>query len=144
MTRHIAALRQIAIAYTLGVTIAACGGDLSVEPGSVVGTFGATIFRVTPSGKPQIDVLAQGGSLSISVTAKNVTTGQLSLPASVAGSAVLAPMTGEAIITGNTVRFQQTADTFVRDLTWSVGRDTLQVSNQSVGSATYTITLVKR
>ena len=88
-----------------------------------------------------IDVLAQGGSLSVTVSSDNAASGSLSLAASVAGAPFTASMTGTAVQTGITVRFEQTADTFVRDLTFTVVGNTLQATNQVAGSASFTITL---
>jgi hypothetical protein len=87
-------------------------------------------------------VLAQGGALSVVIAADGATGGTLTIPASVTGgSALNTSMTGTALRSGNTVRFQQTADTFVRDLTWTVGRSTLQVNDQALGGARFTIAL---
>lgn len=91
-----------------------------------------------------IDVLAQGGTLSINIASDNSTTGTLTLPASVAGSPVTLSMAGTAVVTGSTVKFQQPGDTFVRDLTFTVSGNTLAVANQSAGGSTFTVTLTKQ
>ena len=119
-----------------------CGSDTPNQPSPIAGAYTATVFQVTPTGQPTIDVLAQGGSLSVSIASDNSASGSLSLPASVTGGAPFtASMTGTAVQTGTTVRFEQTADTFVRDQTCTVVGNTLQATNQVAGSASFTITL---
>jgi hypothetical protein len=138
-------LRRFMTICGLGAVIAGCGSDLSTIPLSVTGTFRPSVFLVTPPGRPMMDVLTQGGALSISITSTNVIAGTLTLPASVTGSVPLtASMSGDAVVNGNTVKFQQSADTFVRDLTWTIKRDTLEAINQVVAGATYSITMTKR
>ena len=123
----------------------ACGSDSPTQASSpIAGTYVATVLRVTPTGQPTIDVLAQGGTLSITIAADNTTTGSLTLPASLAGSAVSLSMAGTAVVSGSTVTFQQPGDTFVRDLTFTISGNTLSVANQAAGSQTFTVTLTKQ
>ena len=122
----------------------ACGSDSPTQSSPVAGSYVATVFRVTPAGQPLIDVLAQGGTLSITIASDNSTTGTLSLPASVAGSPLSVSMAGTAVVSGSTVKFQQAGDTFVRDLTFTIAGNTLTAINQSAGGATFTITLTKQ
>lgn len=114
----------------------------------VAGTWIATQLTVTPTGQAQLDVLAAGGNLSITITSTNVTSGSLNVPASVnGGTAFSASMAGTASLNGGEteVTFTQSADTFVRDLTWQrVGNNSLRVSNQVAGSASFTVTLTKQ
>ncbi|HLG04768.1 MAG TPA: hypothetical protein VI383_01335 [Gemmatimonadales bacterium] len=110
----------------------------------VTGTYSALIFRIQPAGQNEINVLAAGGSLSIVIAADGSTTGGLNIPASVTGGEpFVASMEGTAEIGGLTVQFDQPADTFVRDLTWSRVQSTLVVEDQTVGGATFTITLAR-
>jgi hypothetical protein len=123
----------------------ACGSDSPTQSSSpVAGAYVATVFRVTPAGEPTIDVLAQGGTLSITIAADNTTTGSLTLPASIAGTDLSLSMAGTAVVSGSTVTFQQLGDTFVRDLTFTVSGNTLSVANQLAGDATFTLTLTKQ
>ena len=122
----------------------ACGDAGPTQSVSLAGTYTATLFRVTPSGQSAIDVLAQGGSLSIAIASDNTTSGSLMLPASVAGSDFTASMVGTAVQSGSTVHFQQSADTFVRDLAFTVSGGALQASNQTAGTAAFTVTLTRQ
>jgi hypothetical protein len=53
-------------------------------------------------------------------------------------------MNGTVVRNGSTIEFQQEADTFVRDLSWSVSTNTLSVVNQRAGAAVFTITLTRQ
>jgi hypothetical protein len=84
-----------------------------------VDTYQATTFAITPQSGSSLDVLAAGGSLTVTLDGQNVTSGTLNVPASFnGGTAFVANIVGTVTITGSTVRFQQTEDTFVRDLEW--------------------------
>ena len=135
--------RTLCLSSALLVSMAACGGtDATSGSESLTGAYVATVFAVTPSGQPTINVLAAGGSLNIAIAANGTTTGNLSIPASVTGGAPFtASMAGTAVLTGSTVRFNQTADSFVRDLTWGRDGPRLTVINQTAGAASYTLTL---
>lgn len=138
-------LRRLPLAFAAAGALAACGSATPTEVAPIAGTYRATTFRGTPTGQSAIDVLAQGGTLSLVIAADNSTSGTLAVPASAAGGAALtASMAGTAVRTGNTVRFQQSADTFMRDLTWTVSGNTLQVNDQAAGSARFTITLTRQ
>ena len=114
------------------------------EPTDIAGTYTATVFKVTPTGQAQIDVLAAGGSLTITIGSANATSGSLNIPASInGGTPFTASMTGTASLSGTTVHFQQTADSFVRDLAWTASSNSLTVTSQVVAGASYTITLSK-
>jgi len=133
------------VLFTLASSaIVGCGSDAPNQPSSIAGVYTATVFRVTPTGQPTIDVVAQGGTLSITIASDNTASGTLSLPASVAGTPFTASMTGTVVQTGTTVRFEQTADTFVRDLTFTVVGNTLQATNQVAGAGSFTITLTRQ
>jgi len=126
----------------LAVGAMACSGDDDAV--LMAGSYSATAFTVTPTGQSAINVLAAGGSLTLTITPAGVTSGSLNLPASVTGGAALvASMAGTAVQTGVQVTLTQSADTFVRNLTWTVAADGLSVTAQSAGGATYTITLTR-
>jgi hypothetical protein len=137
-------MRAFALLTLSSAWLSACGSDTPDQPSSIAGAYAATVFRVTPTGQPTIDVLGQGGSLSVTIASNNTASGSLSLPASVAGTAFTASMTGTVVQTGATVRFEQTADTFVRDLTFTVVGNTLQATNQVAGAASFTVTLTRQ
>jgi hypothetical protein len=127
----------------LAVLLAGCSGGTDLVDGTTfeVGTYTATLFRITPDGGTITDVLAAGGSLHITFDRTGATSGTLIIPAGITGAAVNASMAGTATITGLTVTFSQSADTFVRQATWSrIGR-TIQLANYRIGSAVYDVSL---
>lgn len=133
------------LALPLFVALTACGDDASTSSPPLAGTYRATVFRITPNAQPTIDVLPQGGALTLTINADRSTTGSLTVPASVTGGQPLtASMAGTATQTGATLRVQQTADTFVRDLTWTVTANALTVTDQQAGGARFTITLARQ
>lgn len=136
--------RSLFAALAVIGTLAACGDDGLIDPDPIAGVYTATTFRVTPSGAQERDVLAQGGSLKIIIGTNNTTTGTLNVPAVVTGNvAIQESMVGTVERNGNGVTFEQTADTFVRDLNWTVVNNTIAVTSQSVGGATWTIVLAR-
>ncbi len=136
--------RSLLAAVAIVSTLAACGDDGLIDPDPIVGAYTATTFRATASGQQEIDVLARGGSLTITIGSNNTTTGSLTIPANVTGAAAIqASMAGTIERNGNGVTFEQTADTFVRDLNWTVANNTISVTNQSVGGASWTIVLAR-
>ncbi len=138
------AFRSVFAAVAVLSTLAACGDDGLADPEPIAGTYAATTFRVTPPSATEINVLALGGNLTIIVGANGTTTGTLNLPAVVTGDEALqASMAGIVERDGNGVSFDQMADTFVRDLNWTVAGSTITVTNQSVAGATYTIVLTR-
>ena len=144
MQMRIITFRLLALVVATAAGTASCG-QLEPGPDNFIGAYVPTVFLITPTGQPVQDVLLLGGSLNITITSTNTTAGNLTLPASVTGTTALSQsMTGEAVVTGSTLQFQQTADTFIRNLTWTVKRDTLEVVNQVVGGASYTIKMPKR
>jgi hypothetical protein len=106
------------------------------DPDPLVGTYLATTFRITPIGQGAANVLAQGGSLGINVANNYVTAGTLIMPPTLNGGITFtASMAGTAVRTESTVRFMQAADSFVRDLTFTLAGDSLAASQTLAGTA---------
>ena len=133
-------LRKLALALGLA-SLAACGDDpVSVE---LLANYTATVLTATPTGQAPIDVLAAGGNLPMALYSDSTTTGQLVIPASVNGTAIDASMAGTFTRTGNTVTFDQAADTFVRDMTFTITGPAL-AGSQNFGAVTITITMIQQ
>ena len=108
-------------------------GDASFAPSvnNLAGTYTAITFRTTSSGIIT-DQLATGSSLTITLTANGTTTGRLLVPGGAEdGGDLDADMAGTWTLMGSTVRFVQTADTFVRDILFTAS------PNQLVGDAVF-------
>lgn len=116
----------------------------STDPSPIAGTWVATSFVVTETGEAPIDVLAEGGDLTITIASNNSTTGTLTVPGSLTNGADQSfSMSGTAIISGNTVDFEQSADTFVRDMTWQIVGDELHGTFSNAG-VSVAITLTRQ
>jgi hypothetical protein len=127
-TRRTAMLALI----TAALTLTACGSD-TVGPdaqaamqkvaGHYVASegYGALSFTTTASGET-IDWLAAGGSLEIDLAADGTTTGRVFVPgADEDGGDWEADLKGSWTLSGgSTVRFSHAADTFVRDMPFTV------------------------
>jgi hypothetical protein len=123
--------------------VAVSGGCHKVtDPDPRIGTYLATTLIVTPSGQSPMNVIARGGTLGLNIANNFVTAGSLILPPTVTGGAALSEsMAGIADTTGGKIRFVQTADTFVRDLTFTMVENRLEALNQTVAGTSYTVVL---
>jgi hypothetical protein len=140
-------VRRLLAAAVLASSISAgcIGTDAPIIPNqAIAGNYTATRFVVTPTGKPAINVLAQGGSLNIAISAGNQTAGALLMPAGVFGpDAVNQSMAGTVEQSGYTVVFVQAASTFVRAVEWLAGGGTIQ-TDVNDGSARIEVTLTRQ
>ncbi len=126
----------------LAAAVSACGDSNDPNGSAVAGNYTATTLRVTPSGESPIDVLASGGSLTLTINAQNQVTGTLNIPPSIDGG-LTASMAGTAIVTGNTVQFDQSEDTFVRDLTFSIADSELR-ADETLSEVRYEVILARQ
>ena len=121
----------------------ACRGTTNPDP--IVGTFLATTFQSAAMGQAAVNVLAQGGTLGVNVANNFTTVGTLIVPAVVnSGVTFTASLAGTAVRTDSTVRFNLPADSFVRDLTFTLTRNRLEARNQIVSGITYDIVLTRQ
>jgi hypothetical protein len=111
-------------------SLAACG-DGTGPSASVAGNYNATTFILTRTGIPPTDVLAAGGSMIVGLTEDGTAGGNVFIPGSLTGDG----QDFEVMMTGgtytrsaNTVRFQHDGDSFVEDMVWTVGPNTLSAS----------------
>jgi hypothetical protein len=70
-------LSDIRVLSLFALSLCACGGDTAVPGPSIVGSYTATVLRVVPTGQPELDVLASGGSLTLDIAADHSTAGTL-------------------------------------------------------------------
>ena len=120
--------------------VAGCSDALSPE--TLAGTYVATTF--TLSGDVAGDVLAEGGGLTITLNADGTTAGSLFVPASLSGGEDFnASMAGTFTLADETVTFTQEADTFVRDVTWTVDGSQLRGSG-TFSEVTMTVVLSRQ
>ena len=104
----------------VAAAVLACGSDNSTEPGlDLVGDYTATQW-VTQGSSGQSYPLLAGSTLNISLSSNGTTAGHLHVAASGGNPAFDADMAGTWAKSGNTVTFSQSADTFVRDMPFTV------------------------
>jgi len=110
----------------VAVALAVMGCDNSLAPEDVVGSYEAIRF-VFSEGFDEIDVLAAGGQLDLTLNVDGSTSGSLFIPATVTadGQEVAADLAGTFTIVEEIIRFDQAADTFVRNSDWVKDRTRL-------------------
>ena len=98
----------------------ACGGDSTSPPADMaVGNYTAVEF-VSSGNSGQKNELAVGGSLVLNLNANGTTSGHLHLVAPGGGPDFDADMAGTWTRAGMTVDINQPADTFVRDMPFTL------------------------
>ncbi|MBA3895118.1 MAG: hypothetical protein H0X69_15780 [Gemmatimonadales bacterium] len=110
----------------LGLLLA-CGGSDGFSPTeeTVAGTYQASTFTVT-STIGSTDLLTAGATVDVTLAPDGTASGRLFVPGAGEGGADLdEDLTGTWTLSGETVTFDQTADTFIRDADFIAGRDTL-------------------
>lgn len=122
------------------LTLAACGdGPTGAESQQLrmrrlAGGYAEQTFTITESGRTT-NLRAQGASFEIALAEDGTTTGRLLVPGVLEGGADLdASMAGSWTLKADTVRFQQTADTFVRDMPFLVQGERLVGASEIDGT----------
>lgn len=139
-------IASAALAAFAAVTLVACGGDSTGPADSAIaGTYTATTLQVTEGGF-SADALSLGVRLTLTLTAPSTVAGTMTIPAAVSesGRAEVENLAGTFTRTGDIIRFNQTADTFVRDLPFTVSGNTLSATNATSGTAVYTVVLTRQ
>lgn len=112
------------------VLLTACGGEDPTDESQidVTGTYVATTFTITHGDGTTTDALAEGASLDITLEGDGSTSGTLEIPASLSesGEDETYSLVGSWDLSGTTVTFDHDADTFVRDMPFSVVEDGLE------------------
>lgn len=126
--RRSTSLLLIALPLTL-----AC--DESTSPGpSAVGDWVAIVFLTTPSGGSARNELVAGSSLTLNLKSNGTTSGHLHVAANGATPAFDADMAGTWSVNGDVVTFTQAADTFVRNIAFTLqsvgGNEAFLVADQ--------------
>jgi hypothetical protein len=108
------------------VLLLACGGDsFTPTEETVAGTYEASAFTAT-SFNGTTDLLLAGAIVDATLAPDGTTTGRLFLPGGAEdGSDLDEDLTGTWTLTGDTVTFNQTAETFITDVEFIAGRNTL-------------------
>jgi hypothetical protein len=125
----------------LTLAVAACDDDPNA-PAGPTGEYEATSWTATSGGRTT-DVLEAGGSFTITLTSQGTTTGHLFIPASVSGEGDLdSDLTGTWTQSGSTIQFDHAADTFVRDMPFTIQGSTL-IGDRTFGDLRVRATLTR-
>lgn len=131
--------RALPALFTLA--LAACDDDPTAPP-APTGAYQATRFTAI-SGGTTTDVLTAGGSLRITLTPQGTTSGRLFIPGSVTGEGDFdSDLTGTWTQSGSTIQFDHAADTFVRDMPFTIQGSTL-VGDRTFGDLRIQVTLTR-
>ena len=121
---------KVLVSSFLLVVSGACGSDpVAPTMGAIAGDYDATSF--TADG---MNVLAAGGSLTLSLGSGGTVAGSMFIPAQVGGP-LQADMVGTYTLSGNSLTIDQAADTFVRDAAWTWSDGVLDGSWSGGGSS---------
>jgi hypothetical protein len=107
----------------LAAAAMACGGSGSTAPNTTIaGSYSATQWVTTgaPGSSGQTNQILAGSTLVINLASNGTTAGHLHLAAQSGNPAFDADMAGTWVQIGTTVNFSQTADTFVRNMPFTV------------------------
>lgn len=111
------------------VALAGCGGDdnpFSPTVANVAGTYNATQFTATGSAG-MFNLLSLGATVHVVLNPDGTTTGHLFVPDIGQEDGELdADLTGTWTLSGSTVTFSQTADTFIRDVEFTASQNSLE------------------
>jgi hypothetical protein len=109
---------------------------------SVAGSYSATSFTVTESGGTT-NILAAGGSITLTLTAAGVTSGRLFVPGGAEdGGDFDEALTGTWTLQDSTVTLEHDADTFLRDMTFTVRGQQL-VGEETFSDVTVAVVFTK-
>ncbi len=137
-------MRHSRLLATAGLLLITLGCSDSTEPTmeSVAGTYTATTFSIGV-GDSSTDLLATGGSITLTLNANGGTTGRIVIPGlGEGGSDFDEALTGTWALVGTTVTLDHAADTFLRDMSFTVSGDRLS-GEMTFGEETITVVLEK-
>ena|ERR1700674_898985 len=107
----------------LPAVLLACGGSTTAPSGnSAAGSYTAIYFRTTGNAGQKDEIMA-GSTLILDLSTAGTTSGHLHIAASGGNPAFDADMAGRWTQTGFTVNISQSADTFVRNTSFSMSLD---------------------
>lgn len=124
------------VALTLALALGSCGGEDTFSPTaeSVAGSYTASALTLTSS-VGTTDLLALGSTVAITLAADGTTSGRLFVPGGDDdGSDLDVDLAGTWTLSGSTVTFNQTGDSFIRDVEFTAGPDQLNGEGEFSGA----------
>ena len=116
--------RQLVIGIGALALVAGC--DSSTEPSieDVAGSYSASAFVTTTNGV-NTDELSRGATITLVLSPSGSVSGHLLVPADASKPALDADMAGTWALSGRIVTFTQSADTFIRNMSFAFVNNTL-------------------
>jgi hypothetical protein len=133
-----------AVALGLVLALNGCGDDTSFSPTpeNVAGTYSATVFTLTLA-VTTVDQLVLGSEVELTLAPDGTTSGHLFMPGGGEGGGHLdVSLTGTWTLSGGAVTFDQTPDTFIRDVRFEADRNRL-IGHQTFGHNITDLVLTK-
>jgi hypothetical protein len=127
------------IALALALVLGACGGEDTFSPTAetVAGSYTAASLTVSSS-VGTTDLLASGSTVAITLAVDGTTSGRLFVPGGAEdGSDLDVDLDGTWTLSGATVTFNQTGDTFIRNIAFVAG------PNRLSGEGTFSGALIR-
>ena len=134
--------KQLAIAAAVILTLTACRTSTAPSGYLIDGGYSASVFTTT-SGATVTNQLATGGSVNIVLGSDGSTVGRLTAAASGGEPAMDADLAGPWAQSGGIVTFHPSADTFLRDMPFTV-HDGELIGDKTFGGVRVQLTLVRR
>ena len=116
--------RQLTIGIAVSVLAAGCDSSTDPTVEDVAGSYSASAFVTTTNGV-NTDELSRGATLTLVLSSSGSVTGHLHIPADNISPTLDADMAGTWALSGRTVTFTQTADTFIQDMSFGFVNGTL-------------------
>ena len=133
-----------AVALSVGLVTAACGGDDPFSPtvDTVAGSYTATTFTLSTA-VGEINLLAGGATVTIDLASNGNTTGRLFVPdGNIDGSDLDEDLAGTWSLTDSTVTFDQASATFIPQLDFVASANRLTAEG-SLSGGTLRLVLTK-
>jgi len=138
-------IRHVQIPLCMILTLAACDNPFSPTVENMAGTYQATRLQVDSAGHIT-DYVAIGSAITLELDPAGTVSGHLFIVGgNEDGGDMDADMAGTWALAGDTVTFDQTADTFVRDYVFTASRGGLRSEHRAAAAgATVTVVFTKR
>ena len=124
------------IALTLALALGSCGGEDTFSPTmeAVAGSYTASSLTLVSS-VGTTDLLALGSTVDITLAANGTTSGRLFVPGGDDdGGDLDVDLAGTWALSGSNVTFNQTGDSFIRDVEFTAGPDQLNGEGEFSGA----------
>ena len=115
-------IRTTLIHLTVILFLFGCSEN-STEPNVdvIFGNYSSSLFTLALDGNSPIDVLSAGGYINIELSEDSTTIGELFIPDTLdltGGGDLKFNLIGQFKLEGNSITFEQNADTFIRNAEW--------------------------